>query len=276
MSLGSPSPSSTLQSAIDYAWSKGIVVVAAAGNSGTDAQHYPAAYGKAIAVGATDNTDAKASYSNYGSSWVDVAAPGSTILSTTVDGSYGWMSGTSMATPHVAGEAGLVWSKSGLCGASDNACVRNQIESKADRISGTGTYWAYGRVNANGGVGGGTSALLPIDSTAPTVSTTSPSDGKTGVGRSINVKAIFSEAIDPGTLSSSTFTLVKSGTTTPISAPVTLSSDGKTGTLNPYGSAKTNLSKCTWYTATLTTGVKDKAGNSLAAEKVWRLKTRGC
>jgi thermitase len=68
MSLGSPSPSSTLQSAIDYAWSKGVVVVAAAGNSGTDAQHYPAAYTNAIAVGATDNTDAKAGYSNYGSS----------------------------------------------------------------------------------------------------------------------------------------------------------------------------------------------------------------
>jgi thermitase len=276
MSLGSPSPSSTLQSAIDYAWSKDVVVVAAAGNRGTNAQFYPAAYGNVIAVGATDNTDAKASYSNYGSSWVDVAAPGSSILSTTVDGSYGLMSGTSMATPHVAGEAGLIWSKSGLCAASDNACVRNQIESKADQTSGTGTYWAYGRINANGGVGGGTSDLLPIDSTAPTVSSTSPSDEKTGVKRSTNLKATFSEAIDSSTLSSSTFTLVKSGTTTPISASVTLSSDGKTGTLNPYGSAKTNLSKCSWYTATVTTGVKEKAGNALAAEKVWRLKTGGC
>jgi thermitase len=140
MSLGGTSPSNTLQSAVDYAWSKGVVVVAAAGNSGTDEQFYPAAYPNALAVGATDNTDAKAGYSNYGYSWVDVAAPGSSILSTIVDGSYGLKSGTSMATPHVAGVAGLVWSKSGLCGASNNACVRNQLESKADPVSGTGTY----------------------------------------------------------------------------------------------------------------------------------------
>ena len=276
MSLGGTSPSSTLQSAIDYAWSKGVIVVAAAGNSNTDAQFYPAAYDKVIAVGATDNADAKASFSNYGSSWVDVAAPGESILSTTVDGGYGLKSGTSMATPHVAGEAGLIWSKPGLCAPADNACVRNRIESKTDPTSGTGTYWAKGRINTNGGIGGSTSALLPIDTTAPTVSSVSPSDEKTGVGRSTDVTATFSEAVDPTTLSSSSFTLVKNGTTTPISATATLSPDGKTATLNPYGSSSTNLSRCKWYKATVTTGVKDKAGNPLAEEKVWTFKTRGC
>ncbi len=273
MSLGGTSSSSTLQSAVDYAWSKGVIVVAAAGNSNTDAQFYPAAYTNAIAVGATDDTDAKASFSNYGSSWVDVAAPGVGILSTTKDGGYQAWNGTSMATPHVAGEAGLIWSKSGLC--STNTCVRNQIESKADQTSGTGTYWAKGRVNANGSLGGGTTTdPSPSDTTAPTVSSVSPSNGKTGVGRSTNVSATFSEAIDSATLSSSTFTLVKKGTTTPIKATVGLSSDGKTATLDPYGSSTTNLARCTSYEATVTTGVKDKAGNPLAANKVWSFKTR--
>ncbi len=175
MSLGGSSSSSTLQSAVDYAWSKGVIVVAAAGNSNTNAQHYPAAYTNAIAVGATDDTDAKASFSNYGSSWVDVAAPGVGILSTTNDGGYQTKNGTSMATPHVAGEAGLIWSKSGLC--STNTCVRNQIESKADQTSGTGTYWAKGRVNANGGLGDDTTTDPPPDDTTtdpPASDTTAP------------------------------------------------------------------------------------------------------
>jgi thermitase len=269
MSLGGTTPSSTLQSAIDYAWSKGVVVVAAAGNSGTNAQHYPAAFPNALAVGATDKTDAKASYSNYGSSWVDVAGPGSSILSTTVDGGYGLMSGTSMATPHVAGEAGLIWSKSGLCAATDSTCVRNRIESKADKTSGTGTYWTKGRVNANGGVGGGTGVLLPnpSDTTAPTVSSRSPSSGQTGVRRATNVKATFSEAMNKATLTPSTFTLVKSGSTTPVAATVTLSSDGKTATLDPSA----RLAKGTTYNAKIE-GAKDLAGNPLATT-TWSFKT---
>ena len=63
-----------------------MVIVAAAGNDNTSTQSYPAAYTNMIAVGATDKSDAKASFSNYGSSWVDVAAPGISILSTTVNG----------------------------------------------------------------------------------------------------------------------------------------------------------------------------------------------
>jgi thermitase len=268
MSLGGTSSSSTLQSAIDYAWSKGVVVVAAAGNDNTYVQFYPAAYDKVIAVGATDNADAKASFSNYGSSWVDVAAPGDSILSTTVDGGYGLKSGTSMATPHVAGEAGLIWSKSGLCAATDSTCVRNRIESKADPTS--GTYWAKGRVNANGGVGDGTNALLPspIDTTAPTVSSRNPSSEQTGVGRGTNVMATFSEAMDKATVTTSTVTLAKSGSTAPVDASVTLSSDGKTVTLDPSA----RLARRTTYTAKIE-GAKDLAGNPLDTT-TWSFKTR--
>ena len=160
MSLGGGA-SSTLESAVNYAWNKGVVLVAAAGNNNTSDPLYPAFYTNVIAVAATDHNDAKASFSNYGN-WVDVAAPGVSILSTAPDhknriwGSgvkYATSSGTSMATPHVAGVAGLVWSR-GLC--TNNTCVRAQVETTADPISGTGSYWIYGRVNACKAVGGTT------------------------------------------------------------------------------------------------------------------------
>lgn len=154
MSLGGTSGSSALRDAVDYAWGKGVVVVAAAGNSSTSQPFYPAAYPNAIAVAATDRNDAMASFSNYGSAWVDVAAPGVDILSTAPDHrnriwgrgtSYDTLSGTSMASPHVAGIAGLVWSQ-GAC--STATCVRTAIEHGSDPILGTGTNWAWGRVNA--------------------------------------------------------------------------------------------------------------------------------
>jgi thermitase len=116
-------------------------------------------------VAATNNKDEKAGFSNFGT-WVDVAAPGQDILSTAPNHknsiwfwgvNYGTISGTSMASPHVAGVAGLVRSTS-FC-PYDSAtpsgtanCIRSRIEDKADAIPGTGTYWAYGRVNANNSV----------------------------------------------------------------------------------------------------------------------------
>ncbi len=158
LSLGGYLPSSTLKSAVDYAWKKGAVLACAAGNDGMNWKLYPAAYANCIAVAATDENDNKASFSNYGS-WVDVAGPGVRILSTMPNSTvylntqYGYyqnfdvLNGTSMATPHVAGLAGLVWA-SGICGTPGSAsCVRNRIESTADKIAGTGTYWKWGRVN---------------------------------------------------------------------------------------------------------------------------------
>ncbi|GAI46832.1 unnamed protein product, partial [marine sediment metagenome] len=108
LSLSGSSFSSTLQQAVDYAWNHGVVVVAAAGNDGSSNRLYPAYYDNCIAVAATDANDNLASWSNYGS-WVDVAAPGS-AYSTKPNGQYGYMAGTSMASPHVAGLAGLVFS----------------------------------------------------------------------------------------------------------------------------------------------------------------------
>lgn len=142
LSLGGTVGNSGLQQAVDYAWSKGSVVVAAAGNAGTTAPNYPAYYSNAIAVASTDQNDNKSSFSTYGS-WVDVAAPGSSIYATYPTSTYASLSGTSMATPHVAGVAGLLASQG-----RSASNIRAAIENTADKISGTGTYWAKGRVNA--------------------------------------------------------------------------------------------------------------------------------
>lgn len=156
LSLGSAYPSTTLESAINYAWSKGAVIVAAAGNSGSSSQEYPAAYVNCIAVAATDQNDNKASFSTFGS-WVDVAAPGVGIFSTVPNHkyklrssigayNYGSMSGTSMAAPHVAGLAGLVWTTPY---GTSNVNVRDRIESTADTNTAGNTYSYYGLERIN-------------------------------------------------------------------------------------------------------------------------------
>lgn len=98
------------QEAIDYAVSKGAVVVGAAGNDGVNEIIYPAAYKGVLSVGNTDENDIKNFSSNYGRD-LDVCAPGSGIYSTWQSNTYTSLSGTSMASPLVAGLAGLVIDK---------------------------------------------------------------------------------------------------------------------------------------------------------------------
>jgi thermitase len=140
LSLGGNVKSTTLENAVNYAWNKGAVVVAAAGNSNNSSKTYPGAYSNAMAVWASDQNDNKASFSSYGS-WVDIGAPGVSILSTiplskdTKDGSqdgYYLANGTSMATPGVAGLAGLLFSQHPDWSAQT---VRSKIESTADPVS---------------------------------------------------------------------------------------------------------------------------------------------
>jgi serine protease len=107
MSWGGTGSSLTNENVINYAIGKGCILVASAGNDNSSAFKYPAAYPGVISVASTTVNDEKSSFSNYGP-WVKISAPGSSILSTTVGSTYGNKSGTSMASPMVAGLLGLM------------------------------------------------------------------------------------------------------------------------------------------------------------------------
>jgi len=107
LSLGNYADSQFLHDAIKYAYDRDIVLVSAAGNDNTERPGYPAAYPEVMAVAATNAYGEKASFSNYGD-YIDVTAPGESIASTYPDNQYAALSGTSMASPHVAALAGLV------------------------------------------------------------------------------------------------------------------------------------------------------------------------
>ena len=130
-------------------------------------------------------------------------------------------------------------------------------------VNATSRYWHY--YDGSGGSGGGTA-----DTTAPTVTATSPAAGATGVAVTANVTGTFSEAMNASSITSSTFTLQTGSTAVP--AAVTYDSTAKVATLNPNA----DLAAGTTYTATIkggTSGVKDAAGNALAADKTWTFTT---
>lgn len=131
LSLGGPSDSSVLRDAVNQATSKGVLVVVAAGNDGKTTPNYPAAYPNVLSVGATDQSDKRTSFSNYASS-VGIAAPGLNILSST-DGNYKQESGTSMASPHVAGAAALLLAKNASL---TPAQLKSQLISNGDAVTG--------------------------------------------------------------------------------------------------------------------------------------------
>ena len=109
MSLGNYQTSSLLEEAIHYAYDQNVVLIAAAGNDNTSRPSFPAAYPQVLSVAAIDYTGGRASFSNYGE-YIDVTAPGYQIASTYFNQQYASLSGTSMASPHVAGLAGLILS----------------------------------------------------------------------------------------------------------------------------------------------------------------------
>ncbi|MBD3286693.1 S8 family serine peptidase [candidate division WOR-3 bacterium] len=158
----------TLHNAIISAYAAGCVLVAAMGNENTDEPSYPAAYPEVIAVGATDFNDERAlgwgedgtGGSNFGDH-IDVVAPGDTILSTYPGKSYHWMSGTSMATPHVSGLAALMRAHDpSLTNNEIRAILHNTSDDEigllAEDESGFDDYYGHGRINDY-------SALIHVD-----------------------------------------------------------------------------------------------------------------
>lgn len=149
-SWGSSGYSQSMFDAIARANAADILFVAAAGNSNSNTDlipFYPANYDvpNVISVAATDRNDAKATFSSYGLTTVDLAAPGATILSTRRGGTYVNMSGTSMATPHVSGVAALALSVCQL----DTAALRNLLLRSVDPVASmTGITVTGGRLNA--------------------------------------------------------------------------------------------------------------------------------
>ena len=144
MSLGG-SGSATLQTAVRNATNNGSLLIAAAGNSGNSSVSYPAGYPEVVSVAATNDTDTRASFSQFNAD-VEIAAPGVDIVSTWNNGGYETASGTSMATPHVAGVAALI---AGATPGGGPAAWRATLDAAVDDKGAPGRdpQYGFGRVN---------------------------------------------------------------------------------------------------------------------------------
>jgi thermitase len=168
MSFTGTDASSALTEAVAYAASRNVVLVAAAGNERSSTPNYPAATESAIAVAATDTSDRRAFFTNYGN-WIDVSAPGTRIVSTYWDrgSSYQSDSGTSMAAAHVSGVAALLLSvRPGLTTAEVEGILKATADPTGDAELGAG------RINAARALAAALQGPLP--SPGPTSTTLVP------------------------------------------------------------------------------------------------------
>ena len=194
ISMAGSTSSLTMENAINYAWNKGVIVVASAGNSSTSAPYYPAACKNVVSVSATTSSDLKASWSNFGAT-VDVAAPGASIYTTTKGGGYGSVNGTSFSSPITAGLVALIWSANPTL---TNAEVVDILLQNTDDLGAVGfdESFAHGRINAFKSVSVAKSFAPQPDLTAPTATITSPGNSATVSGSvSFNVAALDDKAV---------------------------------------------------------------------------------
>lgn len=168
MSFGGSSYSVTERDSVDYAYNKGVTLIAAAGNSSSNTYLYPAALDNVISIAATDPNDLRAGFSTFNDK-VDLAAPGVSIISSVLHGQFESWSGTSMASPHAAGLAALILSQKP---AYSPAQVELVMEKTADDVN-AATYPGYdiyigaGRINAANALADGL-PLPPMPQTPPT------------------------------------------------------------------------------------------------------------
>lgn len=150
ISWGGTGYSTTAQNVVNWAYTtRGCILVAGAGNNGNSTQFYPAAYNNVVAVASTTSSDKRSSFSNYGT-WIDISSPGSNIYSTKVNNSYGNKSGTSMASPLVAGLVGLMKSLNPSLTQNDIiTCLKNSAVNIDGLNSGYSGKLGSGRIDAD-------------------------------------------------------------------------------------------------------------------------------
>ncbi|WP_199426865.1 S8 family serine peptidase, partial [Thermaerobacillus caldiproteolyticus] len=147
LSLGFDEPSQLIEEQLKNAYEKKVTVVAAAGNEGEEKLSYPASSPYTISVGATDNNDELAEFSNY-SKKLDLVAPGVLIPSLTSYGEVELVSGTSMAAPHVSAVAGLIYSIKNNNTSPDQVRELLHMNSTDLGQKGPDPYFGYGRLDA--------------------------------------------------------------------------------------------------------------------------------
>ena len=189
-SWGTSSYSISLKNALASADAAGVLCVAAAGNysrNNDTSPFYPASYDLpgVISVSATSNNDSLASFSSYGPTSVDLAAPGVSILSTTPGGGYGYKSGTSMATPHVAGAAALIKARfPGLTYMGVKDSILGSVDYKANL---EGKTLTGGRLNIRNALGEEPAPPIPPTNLVATAGDQQVSLDWDGTGGSFNV-----------------------------------------------------------------------------------------
>ena len=188
MSWGGGAYSDALAQAIQSAGDAGILCVAAAGNNGRNndvTASYPSSYSATnlLAVAATDNRDNLASFSNYGATSVDLAAPGVGIVSTYIGNRYVSLSGTSMATPQVSGVAALAWALDPNATVAD---VKNAILNGVDHVASlSGKVLSGGRLNAYHTL----QLLTPKVALPPQIASLAVASGSVTAGASVSLTA---------------------------------------------------------------------------------------
>ncbi|CAN5457179.1 hypothetical protein BH10BDE1_BH10BDE1_07700 [soil metagenome] len=199
-SWGGGGYSNSLVDAVGYAYSKRVLFVAAAGNSSLNndvSPTYPASYSVPgiLSVAATTDSDALASYSNYGASTVHLGSPGSSIWSSLPNNSYGRASGTSMATPFVSGIAAMVIRENPQLSAYQ---VKEVVLSGAQQISSLQTKTVTkARLNAYNAVLASKSLVGESDQPAYVAASRAPSSEESGAAGCGLVKALVDDASGP-------------------------------------------------------------------------------